>query len=761
MINAFRLSGKGLLNLLLFLVLLVPNLVEGDDSLFTISIPRVNGSVKIDGFLNDEVWKEAASIQKFYSYRPIDGKPADEQTAVLMGYSESSLYIAFICFDSTPSNIRSTICNRDEISDDDYIELFLDTFNSGKEAYLFSFNPYGIQADGMYVDMGAIDYTPDYIHYSEGRLFAKGYIIEAEIPFKSLRFPKTENMEWGIMIGRRIWHLDQDNIWPAISRNSTTFIPQFAKLKGLQNISSGNNIEILPELTATRYGELDFEDGKFKEEDVDPQLGINLKVGLLSDLTLDLAYNPDFSQVEANPDLIDVNRRFPLYYEEKRPFFLEGTTIFQTPLQVLYTRRLVNPLGAVKLSGNLGSGFELGVLGNVDEYYGSDEFLSLKALESSLMDSTFNDTILNKTYKNEKSYHTVVRMRQKIYDYSKMGVIYSDFHIKDAFSRTYGIDGDLIIAEDYSFTFQALHSETKDLTLNYKNDPAFSLSLFRGSHAFNFQIFYNDVFPNFEIANGFLQRDPDYREFGTHIWYDIRSEDSFVYLIRPSIYLTEMYDHDKNEPLKNGKRIESYIAPSLSLQTRGQISLSGSYFRQFEDYLGYGFDLNQYIVNITSQTIPWFYAVGSFFWGDGIYYDAVYLNQEPFLGFTHTLNWSFEFKPISQWATRLSGNHYIFKRNDRPFRTLVSQDILRLRTVFQFTKEIYLRVILEQNNYYKDLDVNILAGWEPSPGTVLFLGYNDYYTRDPSLLLSLGKTSLEYTRFARGLFFKFSYLIRL
>jgi hypothetical protein len=167
------------------------------------------------------------------------------------------------------------------------------------------------------------------------------------------------------------------------------------------------------------------------------------------------------------------------------------------------------------------------------------------------------------------------------------------------------------------------------------------------------------------------------------------------------------------------------------------------------------------MVNFTSQTIPWFYAVGSFFWGDGIYYDAVYFDQEPFLGYTHTLSWSFEFKPISQWATRLSGNHYVFQRNGQPSTTLVSQDILRIRTVFQFTREIYLRVILEQNNYYKDLDVNILAGWEPSPGTVLFLGYNDYYTRDRSLLISLGKTSWDYTRFARGLFFKFSYLIRL
>jgi hypothetical protein len=761
MIKAFRLSGKVLLSHFIFLLLFITNLYAGDDSLFTVTIPRLNGSIKIDGFLDDALWKEAATIKNFYTYRPVDGQQAEEQTAVLLGYGSSSLYIAFVCFDSTPYNIRSTICNRDEIADDDYIELFLDTFNSGKEAYLFSFNPYGIQADGIYIDMGQVDYTPDYIHYSEGRLFSKGYIVEAEIPFKSLRFPKNDPMEWGIMVGRRIWHLDQDNIWPAISRNSTTFISQFGKLNGLQNISSGNNIEILPEFTATRFGEVDFEKGEFEEEPVDYQMGINLKIGLLSDLTLDMAYNPDFSQVEANPDLIDVNRRFPLYYEEKRPFFLEGTTIFQTPLQALYTRRLVNPLMAIKLTGNLGRGYELGLLGNIDEYYGSDEFLTERALEYSLVDSTFDDSAFFDNYKNKKSFHTILRMRKEIYDYSKVGAIYADVRLKESFNRTYGIDGDLLIAGDYSLTFQALHSETNDLIGSYKNDPAFNFSLFRGSRSFNFQLFYTDIFPDFEMANGFLQRDPDYRELGAQLWYDIRSDNSFVYLIRPTLYLTQMYDHDKKEPIRNGRKIESYLSPSIQFMTKGQITLSGSYYRQFEDYVGYGFDLDQYLVNISSQTLPWLYAFGSFFWGDGIYYDAIYYNQEPFLGYTHTINWGLEFKPISNWATRLSGNHYVFKGTDSPQKTLVSQDILRLRTVFQFTRDIYLRIILEQNNYYKDLDVNILAGWQPSPGTVLFLGYNDYYTKDLTLLNSLGKTNPDYTRFARGLFFKFSYLIRL
>jgi len=761
MTNSLRLNSKGLFNLIVFSIIFVSNLIAGEDSLFTVTIPRFEGSVIIDGILDDALWKEAASIKNFYTYRPVDGQPADEQTAVLLGYGPSSLYIAFICFDSTPYNIRSTICNRDEIKDDDNIVLYLDTFNSGKEAYIFSFNPYGIQADGVVVDMSPEDYTPDYVHFSEGRLFKKGYIIEAEIPFKSLRFPQDKNMVWGISVGRTIQHLDQDNIWPAISRNSTTFVPQFGKLHGLKDISPGKNIEILPEFTASKFGKMDYETCSLTDEPVDYQLGLNLKIGLLSNLTLDLAYNPDFSQVEANPDLIDVNRRFPLYFEEKRPFFLEGVTIFQTPLQAVYTRRLVNPLLAVKMTGNVGSGYEIGLLGDIDEYYGSKEFLAERVLEFSQTDSTFDDSAFYDMYKGKKSFHTIVRLRKEIYDYSKIGAIYTDMRLQDTFSRTYGIDGDLLIAGEYSLTFQALQSETRDLLLNYKNDPAFLVNLYRGTRTFNFQLFYTDIFPDFEMANGFLQRDPDYRELGAQVWYDIRSDDAFIYLARPAIYLTQMYDHDKQEPIKNGRRIENYVAPSLTLQTRGQISVSGTYFRQFEDYLGYGFNLDQYLIDISSHTLPWLYALSSVYWGDGIYYDAPYLGQEPFLGNTRTINWGLEFKPISNWATRLSGNHYVFKGNNQEFVANVNQDILRLRTVFQFTKEIYLRIILEQNNDEDDLDVNILAGWEPSPGTVLFLGYNDYYTRNQLFLKAIGKTKLDYTRFAQGLFFKFSYLVRL
>ncbi len=746
MIPNLKLSTKGLLNACLVSLLFLSAVHASADSLTSITIPRFSEPITIDGFLTEPAWRNAAIIKNFYTYRPVDGQPAAEQTAVLLGYDESSFYVAFVCFDPFPDLIRSSISKRDDIQDDDVVVLYLDTFNAGKETYHFSFNPDGIQADGIYIDMIVEDYNPDYIFYSKGRKFKKGYIVEAEIPFKSLRFPDSDKMVWGIAIARTIKHLDKDIIWPAISRNTSSFVSQFGKLYGLENIQTGNNIEILPEATAIKQGYKDSENNEYINEPPIYNLGLNLKVGLLSNLTLDATYNPDFSQVEADADRIDVNRRFPLYYPEKRPFFLEGTNIFKTPIDAVYTRRIVNPLFGVKFTGNLG-GYEIGVLGSADEYYGSAEYLTNEYIYNPIIrNSPIDSTAFVDRYKNRYSYHTILRLRKNIWDFSNLGLLFTDLHLKDVYSRTYGIDGNFLIAGDYSLTFQALHSDTKDFFESaVKSDPAFYLNLFRGSRTFNIQVFYNDVFPDFRVANGFMEREPDYREGGFQVWYDFRSDDSFLQLIQPMLFVSQMYDHPGEE--HKSEKSEGYFVPSLSLSARGQNMLNMAYYKQFENYLGNGFDKDQYLLSLSSKTLPWLFADISFFWGDGIYYSI-----DPFLGKTHTINWGIEFRPIKNWQTLVGGSNYLFNGDDggSPFR--VVQDILRIRSVFQFTRDIYIRLIIQRDNYYNNIEINALAGWQPSPGTVIFLGYNDYFKQD---------TKHKFERFAQGLFFKFSYLIRL
>jgi hypothetical protein len=392
----------------------------------TINITEFTNPIRIDGYLNETEWKKAKKIKDFFSYSPVDGLIAKEITAALFGYDKNALYVAFICYDPSPESIRASVTSRDNILNDDNIILFLDTFNTGKESYAFGFNPYGIQTDGMYSRWRFIDTKQDYIFYSEGRKFKKGYIIEAKIPFKSLRFSTEQNMTWGLSIMRNIKHLDKAIIWPAISREKTLFIPQFGKLYGFTGINTSKNIEILPEFTSLQGGSLNETEDTFKEGAVKHEAGANLKFGLTSNFTMDITYNPDFSQTEADADKIDVNRRFPLSYSEKRPFFLEGTNIFDTPIKAVYTRRIVDPLFGLKLTGKIG-GTSIGILSSVDEYYGSEEHLSALAPSESLSDST---NFLHK-YHNEPSYHSIIRLKQDLGRYSSIGLVITDKEFKD------------------------------------------------------------------------------------------------------------------------------------------------------------------------------------------------------------------------------------------------------------------------------------------------------------------------------------------
>lgn len=714
----------------------------------TLIIPVTDQKISIDGFLKEPCWKEALRIEDFYTYYPVDGKEAPEKTVAFFTYTESSLYVAFICLDRTPDLIRATLSTRDQILDDDHIVLFIDTFNSGKESYEFCFNAFGIQQDGIYIDMVSQDFTPDFLYYSEGRRFKDGYIIEAEIPFKSLRFPSTPDVTFGFCIMRSIKHLDQEFIYPKTSRNSTTFIPQFAKLSGFKNVNPGNNIEILPEFTSSWQSNYDPEQKSLVSDPVKFNGGLNLKYGPRSNITFDLSFNPDFSQVEADFDKIDINRRFLIYYSEKRPFFLEGINLFQTPINVLYTRRIVDPIAGLKFTGKSG-GYEVGILQGVDEYYGSQDYLEEKALiQKHYYDPAFDDSAYINKYQNKKSVHSVLRIKKNIWNYSQIGAIISDVRHYDTYSTTYGLDGNFLLFNEYFITFQALNSNTKGhFDTEAIQDPAFHINLFRGSSTFNFQLSYNDVYPDFEVANGFLER-KDYREGLVHVWYDFRQAQSIFGLIRPSIYYMQMYNHD-------GRKIEGYLGPSLTFEAQGNNSLSISFFRQFEEYAGEDFDKTWYYITYANKTFRWLFFDSRVYFGDAIYYDALNYGIPPFLGKFRSFDTNVDLRPVNNWSLLFGISNYLFNGTYQEINYRTNQDIYRFRTTYQFTRAIGLRLIFEHNNFYKNIDINALLSYQPFPGTVFFLGYNDYINQ-----IKNENEIPEYRRSAQGIFIKLSYMFR-
>ncbi|MFO7979575.1 MAG: DUF5916 domain-containing protein, partial [Candidatus Aminicenantes bacterium] len=291
---------------------------------------------KIDGKLDDEFWQNATVLDDFTQFEPVEDSVPSEKTKAYIGYDRKNLYIAVRCYDSRPEAIRANLCKRDKVEGDDQITIYLDTFMDKKRAFTFQVNPCGVQSDGVYNEFQRrrpgggfekIDKTWDTFFLSNARIDELGYTIEMQIPFKSLRFPDSASQIWGFQIQREIQRKNEEIYWAPRSRDVNGFLNQAGTLRIEGKLETGKNLELMPVVTGR----------KTDEKGLNPKPGINLKYGITSDLTADLTLNPDFSQIEADMPQVDVNQRYELYYPEKRPFFLEGKDIFDTPMELLYS----------------------------------------------------------------------------------------------------------------------------------------------------------------------------------------------------------------------------------------------------------------------------------------------------------------------------------------------------------------------------------------------------------------------------------------
>src|SRR5258706_148985 len=344
-----------------------------------VRVPRIEATVHIDGVLDEDVWRQAALLTGFSQYRPVDSRPAEDSTQVLVFYTADAIYFGIRAFEKHGNVVRATLADRDNIGADDNIQILLDTFNDRRRALLFAVNPYGAQQDGVRSEGlagaagganagfrfdGVIDLNPDYVYQSHGRLTSWGYEIEVRIPFKSLRYQSGATQDWGLQVVRTTQLTGYEDTWAPVVRASASYLIQSGSLKALTGMRRGLVMDVSPEFTsrvdgspgATSYG----------YGTVDPQLGLNLRWGITQNLSLTGTANPDFSQVEADVGQVTVNQRFALFFPEKRPFFLEGLEQFDTPNALIYTRRIVSPIAGAKLTGKVG-GTAVAYIGAVDD----------------------------------------------------------------------------------------------------------------------------------------------------------------------------------------------------------------------------------------------------------------------------------------------------------------------------------------------------------------------------------------------------------
>jgi hypothetical protein len=338
-----------------------------------VDVPRIDTVATIDGILDEPVWRRAARLTGFSQYQPVDGRPADEPTEVLVWYSPDAIYFGIRAREIHGNVVRATHANRDNIDSEDQIQILLDTDNARQIAFLFGVNPYGVQQDGTRSAQfaggaggpsatgggfrninpleGSVDLNPDYFFESKGRLVEGGYEVEVRIPFKSLRYQDAKVQSWGLHILRRVQHSGFQDTWAPAIRANANFLAQSGTLDGLHDLKRGLVLEATPTVTAHADRSPTIGNGNYQRK---ADLGGDVRWGIRQNLTLNGTINPDFSQVEADVGQVLLNERFALFYPEKRPFFLDGLELFDSPNQLIYTRQIVAPLGGVKLTGRLG-----------------------------------------------------------------------------------------------------------------------------------------------------------------------------------------------------------------------------------------------------------------------------------------------------------------------------------------------------------------------------------------------------------------------
>jgi len=409
-----------------------------------VRVPKFAVSPVIDGRPDEEMWHQAAVVKDLIQTSPEDHVAATQRTEVYLAYDETHLYVAFKCWDAK-DKIRSTVVQRDGVYGDDNVSLWLDTYNDRRRAYNFVFNPLGIQMDGIQTEGQGTDFDVDVVFESKGVIEDWGWSVEVKIPFKSLRYSAGKGKSWGFNVARSITRGNGEyNSWVPLPRGVPGYLNKIGQITGLDDIKAERTLEVIPTFTAKQTGKRTSQT-HFSNPPVKADFGFTAKYSISSNITLDAAYNPDFADTEADAPVVEANQRFPIYFSEKRPFFLEGVDIFNTPIEAVYTRRIENPDLALKLSGKRGK-TSFGILGAVD-------------------DPLFNP-------EDKRAFAGVVRLKHDVGTDSNIGALFTTYAYPERHNQVGGFDGHWKIDSRSSLSGQVLASTSRSFFYDANRDES-------------------------------------------------------------------------------------------------------------------------------------------------------------------------------------------------------------------------------------------------------------------------------------------------
>jgi len=773
-------------------VLIDPPIVyHGRSGNLDVRLPRLEAEIEVDGRLSEDAWGNAAVLTGFSQFSPVDGVPAADSTEVLVWYSPSAIHFGIRAYEAHGA-VHATLADRDRIGADDHVQILLSTFNDGRQATVLAVNPLGVQSDGALVETGSTsgngfnsavfrrenaDLSPDYIYQSKGRVTEYGYEVEIRIPFKSLRYQSAPEQSWGINVTRQVQHSGYEDSWAPARRASASFLAQSGRLVGLTDLRRGLVLDLNPSVTSRTTGRRngsgwDYSGGS-------PELGGTARWGITNNLSLTGTANPDFSQVESDAGQLLFDPREELFLQEKRPFFLDGIEQFTVPNSLVYSRRVVQPVAAVKLTGKA---------------LGTDIAL-LSAVDDPDISATGDHPIYN-----------ILRLQRDIGANSRVGMVYTDRIEGGDYNRVLGADARLVFGEVYTVQLQAAGSRTRaggEVT----TAPLWQARFTRNGRTFGLQANINASDEKFRARSGFFPRpglvhlrfQPRVTVYGgggslvESATFDVNLNGRWRYdeFVGGDGILDEQLHFNVNTTLKGGWNLTG----SLLLETFGYpFEIYGGYRVELPRFGGGGADTvpfvgrpripnRDYVLSFETPDFKHLSANAFFLWGN----DENFFEWSPgrIIISTFGVTW----RPTGK--LRLDGTYALQQVRRVSDGSLVNVAHLpRLKMEYQLSRPIFLRLVGEYGHEKQDslrddtrteapilvfdseagdfvrtralkrssFRGDILFSYQPNPGTVVFLGYGSTLLDpvDPTTPRAAGLRRAE-----DGFFLKMSYLFHM
>ncbi len=715
-----------------------------------LTVPKIERAPRLDDFEGMKprgVASEMSRAEGLINRLPRDGAPMSERTEVYLGYDEKHLHAVFVCFDSDPSGIRAHLNGRDRVPpSEDSVALQIDTFKDRKHAYGFQANALGVQQDGLWTEGKGWDLSFDTVWRTESKRTDEGYIVLLTVPFKSLRFPRESLQSWGFLVYRGIARKNEEGFWPHYSTRVAGRMNQAAVMDGLQDVSPGRNAQIVPYVSARSYRTLEVDPhqgGRFVTEPAEAEIGADAKLVVKDSLSLDLTINPDFSQVESDEPQVTVNKRFETFFPEKRPFFLENASYFDTPIQLLFSRRIANPDVGGRLTGRLGS-VAIGALVVRDEP-GSGPAANV----------------------------LVLRVNRDVGQESSLGIFLSSHEAGGDSNRVAGVDARLKFGANWFATLQAAASATRETARANLDGPAYRATVSRAGRRLAYTADFNDRSPEFRTTLGFVER-TNLRSLDQTISYKWMPASSRLLSFGPELVVSEVRDH-ANDPL------DRTLTPKFSFEWPGLTKLSLFYqdarvgLRPEEvDSVDQrlAFDQDRAGLEFSTSFTRSLTITMKASTGDGINLAPAHRDL-PGSADLHELSTAVDVRPSTRLS--LAASYLLTQLKDRSGASIFTDHIIRGRANFQFSRALSARAIVQFDDLKaaetrtslqgrRNLNVDLLLTWLKTPGTALYVGYNNNLQNlDPRLTpgpSGLLRTAHGLLSDGRQFFIKASVLLR-